>query len=78
MKFLTKIFNSLKSQDHRPKEITLKISSSLKEFVQNEVLPGLDISPHYFWSSFESIYDKFSKRNKDLLEKRRYNLIIIS
>ena len=70
MKFLTKIFNSLKSQDHRPKEITLKISSSLKEFVQNEVLPGLDISPHYFWSSFESIYDKFSKRNKDLLEKR--------
>jgi malate synthase len=70
MKFLTKIFNSLKSQDHRPKEITLKISSSLKEFVENEVLPGLDISPHYFWSSFESIYDKFSKRNKDLLEKR--------
>ena len=33
-------------------------------------MPGLDISPHYFWSSFESIYDKFSKRNKDLLEKR--------
>jgi len=37
MKFLTKIFNSLKSQDHRPKEITLKISSSLKEFVQNAI-----------------------------------------
>jgi malate synthase len=70
MKFLTKIFNLLKSQDHRPKEITLKISSSLKEFVEGELLPGLDISPHYFWSSFESIYDKFSKRNKDLLEKR--------
>ena len=46
MDFLTKIFNLLKSQNHRPKEITLKISSSLKEFVKNEVLPGLDISPH--------------------------------
>ena len=70
MNFLTKIFNLLKSQDHRPKEITLKISSSLKEFVESELLPGLDISPHYFWSSFELLYDKFSKRNKKLLEKR--------
>ena len=70
MKFFSNIFNLLRSQEHRPKDITIKISSSLKDFVENEVLPGLDVSPHYFWSSFESICNKFGKRNKNLLNKR--------
>ena len=55
---------------HSAKEVNLKISSSLEDFVKNEVLPGLNISPHYFWSSFENLVERFSNRNKDLLIKR--------
>ena len=68
MKFLSKLFNSSK---HSSKDISLKISSSLQDFVRDEILPGLDISPHYFWSSFENLLNKFSDRNKDLLYKRK-------
>ena len=67
MNFFSKYF---KSSQHAAKVVNLKISSSLQDFVKNEVLPGLDISPHYFWSSFEILVEKFSKRNKDLLIRR--------
>ena len=53
-----------------PREVELLISPSLQEFVRTEVLPGLDISTHYFWSSFENLVDKFINRNNELLEKR--------
>ena len=66
MKFLSKLFNSSK---HSSKDISLKISSSLQDFVKDEILPGLDISPHYFWSSFENLLNKFSDRNIYLLFK---------
>jgi len=48
----------------------LQISDDLKNFLSNEVLDGLDMSPEYFWSSFEGILYEFSPRNKELLEKR--------
>ena len=48
----------------------LKISDDLKSFLSNEVLDGLDMSPEYFWSSFEEILNEFGPRNKELLEKR--------
>ena len=67
MNLFSKFF---KSSKHSAKEINLKISSSLEDFTENEVLPGLNISPHYFWSSFENLVEKFSNRNKDLLIKR--------
>ncbi|MDC3066666.1 malate synthase G [Gammaproteobacteria bacterium] len=67
MNLFSKFF---KSSKHSAKEINLKISSSLEDFIKNEVLPGLNISPHYFWSSFENLVEKFSNRNKDLLIKR--------
>ena len=67
MNLISKFF---KSSKHSAKEINLKISSSLEDFTKNEVLPGLNISPHYFWSSFENLVEKFSNRNKDLLIKR--------
>ena len=56
MKFFSNLFGK---SELRPKEVGLNISPSLQEFVRTEVLPGLDISPHYFWSSFESLINKF-------------------
>ena len=67
IKFLSKFFNNT---SHNAQEVNLEISSSLEDFVKNELLPGLNISPHYFWSSFENIIYKFSDINKDLLTKR--------
>ena len=67
MNLFSKFF---KSSKHSAKEVNLKISSSLEDFVKNEVLPGLNISPHSFWSSFENLVERFSNRNKDLLIKR--------
>ncbi|MDG1948417.1 MAG: malate synthase G, partial [SAR86 cluster bacterium] len=51
-------------------ESTLEISSDIKEVLENEILPGLDISAENFWISFEKIIDNFSPRNKALLERR--------
>ncbi len=48
----------------------LQISDDLKNFLNNEVLDGLDMSSEYFWSSFEEILKEFVPRNKKLLEKR--------
>ena len=48
----------------------LKISDSLRSFLSGEVLDGLDMSPEYFWSSFEKILEEFVPRNKELLKKR--------
>ena len=69
MKFFSNLFGK---SELRPKEVGLIISPSLQEFVRTEVLPGLDISPHYFWSSFESLIDKFVNRNNELLGKRNF------
>ena len=68
MNFFKNIF---KTKSYKPREISLEISKSFKDFVKNEILPGLNISEHYFWSSFEEIHEKFSLRNKDLLNKRK-------
>ena len=48
----------------------LQISDDLKNFLNNEVLDGLDMSSEYFWSSFEEILKEFVPRNEELLEKR--------
>ena len=49
---------------------SLTVSEHLRNFLENEVLNGLDISKEHFWSSFEKIIDEFSPRNKSLLQKR--------
>ena len=51
-------------------ESTLEISSDIRQVLENEILPGLDISAEEFWISFEKIIDNFSPRNKALLERR--------
>jgi len=67
MNFFKKFFGISESSSS---EINLNISPTLKDFVKNELIPGLDISENYFWSSFEKILNEFSLRNKELLLKR--------
>ena len=68
MNFLDKFFAKRKNSFE---DNNLIISSSLKDFVRDEVLPGLEFTENFFWSSFEKVINKFSIRNKELLTKRR-------
>ncbi len=71
MKFLKNILTIFNSNKSEIKEVSLKISPVLEEFVKSEMLPGLDISENYFWSSFENLLNKFYQRNEDLLDIRK-------
>ena len=71
MRFLKNILTIFNSNKSEIKEVSLKISPVLEEFVKSEMLPGLDISENYFWSSFEKLLNKFYKRNEDLLDTRK-------
>ena len=69
---LTSFFNNPKPNNEivNSDSFSLTISKDLKDFLENEVLDGLDISKEYFWASFEKIVNEFSPRNKALLKKR--------
>ena len=69
---LASFFNTPKpeNQDPSPDSFSITVSDHLKDFLENEVLDGLDITKEHFWSSFEKIINEFSPRNKALLEKR--------
>ena len=71
MKFFKNILTIFSSKKNEIKEISLKISPALEEFVRSEMLPGLSITENYFWSSFENLLNKFQQRNKDLLDIRK-------
>ena len=75
MNILKKLLSLFSSSQHNSEEKlninpSLKVTNELKNFLENEVLDGLDIAPENFWSSFEAIVNNFSSRNKALLEKR--------
>ena len=80
MNIFTKIVSLLKSETDfvpnpndnsaRIKYGGLYISKELDNFLQEEVIPGLDIQPSIFWKSLESILDTFGPKNNDLLDKR--------
>ena len=77
MNIFTKLASLFKSDDSQVDDdvktspsMSLKVSKDLKDFLENEVLDGLDISSDHFWKSFEEILNEFSPRNKELLEKR--------
>ena len=69
MNIFTKLAAFFQSSDSGTKEksssfkSSLKVSEKLKDFLDNEVLDGLDITPDYFWASFEKIVDEFVPRN---------------
>ena len=69
---LASFFNPQKphNEDNISNTSSLTVSEHLSNFLENEVLDGLDISKEHFWSSFEKIVDEFSPRNKSLLQKR--------
>ena len=69
---LLSLFNSSQknTEEKLNKNTSLKVSNELKDFLENEVLDGLNITPEKFWSSFEKIVNKFSPKNKELLAKR--------
>ena len=48
----------------------LKFSSELANFVENEMLPGLDISSDDFWSSLSKIFYEFRAENENFLKIR--------
>ena len=69
---LASFFNNQKSETQKSSSdsVSLTISNHLRDFLENEVLEGLEISKEHFWSSFEKIVNEFSPRNKALLQKR--------
>ena len=52
-------------------KFNLKIDTHLYEFINNEVLQGLDLDKEIFWSNFSNIVDEFNPINKILLKKRK-------
>ena len=48
----------------------LKISSTLFEFINSEVLPGTNIKSDDFWIKFEKTVHELAPINKNLIEKR--------
>ena len=52
------------------KKGNLTISSLLLEFINKEVLPGIDINADEFWKKFDSTIHALAPINKALIEKR--------
>jgi malate synthase len=48
----------------------LKISSTLFEFINNEVIPGTNIKSDDFWNKFEKVVHELAPINRDLIKKR--------
>jgi len=49
---------------------SLKVSSELLSFVNDELLKGIEISPQKFWLGFEKAVYKLAPRNKELIDIR--------
>ena len=73
MNFLNKFIKKFQSSEKNLEQSAtnnLKISPNLDEFVKKELVPGLNISRDYFWKTFEDIVERFSERNRELLNER--------
>ena len=74
MNILNKIVSLFKtktdSNSVKPDSKKMLVSEELKNFLEDEVLDGLDINSDHFWSSLENIINEFAPRNKELLSKR--------
>ena len=49
---------------------SLKISTKLFEFINNEVIPGTGINTDEFWTNFEKNVHQLAPLNKNLIKKR--------
>jgi malate synthase len=75
MNIFTKLLSFFKTNKNQSTHASshsskLDVSDSLKDFLENEVLVGLDLTPEQFWKSFANVLSNFSPRNKSLLDKR--------
>ena len=50
----------------------LKISSTLYEFINKEVIPGTKVNPNEFWNKFSKAVYELAPINKRLIEKREF------
>ena len=48
----------------------LKVSSTLLEFINNEVIPNTNIDIDKFWNKFSEVVHELSPINKSLIQKR--------
>ncbi|MCW0211839.1 MAG: malate synthase G [Pseudonocardia sp.] len=48
----------------------LQVDPQLREFVENELLEGLDLSPGGFWGALAGLQDRFAPRIAELLARR--------
>jgi malate synthase len=58
---LSKIFKTRK----------MEVSAELKDFLEKEVLDGIDVAPDFFWKTLENLIYVYGPINKKLLEKRK-------
>ena len=49
---------------------SLKISSVLFDFINNEAIPGTNIESEHFWKGFSNVVHELAPLNKSLIEKR--------
>ncbi|MBA1275021.1 malate synthase G [Stutzerimonas azotifigens] len=48
----------------------LQVATNLKQFVDQEVLPGLDLDSAAFWSGLDALVHDLAPKNRDLLAER--------
>ena len=48
----------------------LQVAAELKQFIENEVLPGSGIEAAAFWNGFDALVHDLAPRNRALLERR--------
>ncbi len=51
-------------------ELSLRVDPHLAAFIEYEALPGTGITPHAFWSGFESLVSRLAPLNRALLARR--------
>ncbi|GAA1317834.1 malate synthase G [Pseudonocardia xinjiangensis] len=48
----------------------LQVDPALRAFVADELLPGLDLEPEWFWSTCAALHERFAGRTEELLARR--------
>ena len=48
----------------------LKVAAELREFIEDEALPGTGIEPDRLWSALDAIIHDLAPRNRALLARR--------
>ena len=48
----------------------LQVDPALRDFVAKELLPGLDLTPEWFWSTLGDLHERYDGRISELLARR--------